>query len=236
MASDAASLEAMPAGYKPVPERPDFGESKLLTVIIVCCSLIGLAIWGSFAKIDSATAAPGELRVESHRKEVKLLEAGVVRRLLVEEGDHVDIGQPLIELDPTKIDADVEVLRQQFFAALARTARLWAQAYGGRAIKFPEELLLNNGQPSVQELLGTESALFRTQQAALNTRREVLRNRMGQLQTRVSATDGRIAAAHEQIELISDELISMEFLLCPPSAPLRQIKGFAQGRILVSSQ
>jgi len=58
----------------------------------------GLLLWSIFAPINSAVIAPGQLSVESNRKTIQHLEGGVIRKILVREGQEVKAGDALIDI------------------------------------------------------------------------------------------------------------------------------------------
>src|SRR3546814_19306442 len=94
--------------YREVERAPDILDIKTFLVLTMIAGFIGLGAWMSLARLDAATATEGELRVESHRKTLKVLESGMVRRLLVSDGAKVIAGQQLIELDPTRANRSEE--------------------------------------------------------------------------------------------------------------------------------
>lgn len=214
MATDRSlALEHLPRGYRAVEREPGILDIKTFIWLTMLAAVIGIALWMSLAKIDSATAAPGELRVESHRKTLKVLESGLVHRLLVREGAHVVEGQPLIELDPTRANASVEIFRQKLYATQAQLARVQAEAADRTAIHFPDALLARADDSDIRAAMITESDLFEARRAALQARRDVMRSRIEQLNSQVASNASQIAATGEQIVLITDELKSVEFLL-----------------------
>jgi hemolysin D len=71
------------------------------------------AIWAAFGKVDIVAVAQGKIIPSGHSKLIQPLESGVVRRLHVREGQHVEQGEILVELDPTTSGADLKRLRQQ---------------------------------------------------------------------------------------------------------------------------
>src|SRR3546814_16203686 len=99
--------------YREVERAPDILDIKTFLVLTMIAGFIGLGAWMSLARLDAATATEGELRVESHRKTLKVLESGMVRRLLVSDGAKVLAGKPLIELDPTRANANGELYRRR---------------------------------------------------------------------------------------------------------------------------
>lgn len=214
MATDKAmTVDTMPLAYREVEREPSILDIRTFLMLTVMVAVIGIAVWMSLAKIDSATAAPGEIRVESHRKTLKVLESGVVHRLLVSEGDRVVEGQALIELDPTRVNANAEILRQRHFGAQAQLARYQAEATGRTAVHFPAALLERADDADIRAAMIIEADLFDARMTAHGARRDVMKSRIDQLRSQIGSNENQIAAAHEQIALITDELQSVEFLL-----------------------
>lgn len=209
----AMAVGSVPLGYQEVERDPSILDVRTFLTLTFIIAVVGVAVWMSLAKIDSATSAPGEVRVESHRKTLKVLESGVVHRLLVSEGDDVVEGQALIELDPTRANANAEIFGQRYYATQAQLARFQAEATGRTTVNFPQSLLERAGEADVRAAMLTEAELFDARMTAHNARRDVMRGRITQLRSQVDSTDNQIAAAREQIALITDELQSVEFLL-----------------------
>jgi len=85
----------------------------------IVCALIGLLLaWAAFAKLDIVAVAEGRLVPQTYVKIVQPAEAGIVREILVREGDAVRAGQVLLRLDPTENAADSTATERE--AALQR--------------------------------------------------------------------------------------------------------------------
>lgn len=91
----ALSLQETPV--HPAPRRLAWG--------IVALFFIAL-IWSIVGQVDIVAVAPGRIIVSERTKVVQPLERSVVQRILVRDGDHVQAGQALVELDPTSAHAD----------------------------------------------------------------------------------------------------------------------------------
>lgn len=104
-------------------------------------ALIGLVtaflIWSSFGQLDVVSFAVGDVVPSSQVKTVQHLEGGIVREILVREGDRVARGQPLVELESTASGADVQELNARIASLIADVARLKAEVHG-QDIVFPE--------------------------------------------------------------------------------------------------
>jgi multidrug efflux pump subunit AcrA (membrane-fusion protein) len=72
-----------------IPDRPPIGRPLLAAAIIILFFFGGLVTWAVLAPLDSAALAPGRVTVASNRKTVQHLEGGIVKALLVKEGDTV---------------------------------------------------------------------------------------------------------------------------------------------------
>lgn len=79
--------------------------SVRIAYVLMALFLIALA-WAILGKIDIVAVAPGRVIVSDRTKVIQPLERSVVQRILVKDGDHVQAGQPLVELDPTTAQAD----------------------------------------------------------------------------------------------------------------------------------
>ncbi len=139
--------------------------------------------WAALAPIDGAAYAPGEVKVESQNKSVQHLEGGIIAEILVGNGDLVDPGQPLINLDRTQPQSQLEIVRTQYTANLALLARLNAQRQEADRISWPAELDAAN--PATREEMDAQIEIFEARKAALEGNIEVLEQRIGQLEKRV---------------------------------------------------
>lgn len=150
-------------------------------IIFVVFGIFGT--WAAFAPLDSAANAPGVVTVQTYRKTVQHLEGGIVKELLVHDGDTVKKGDPLIVLDNSQVGAEYEMNRSQLIAAKATEARLRAERDGKTTIDFGDAI-----EPNTQR--GQEAQLSETQ--VFNARRNsrlgeiaVLQERIGQLNEQI---------------------------------------------------
>jgi multidrug efflux pump subunit AcrA (membrane-fusion protein) len=107
--------------------------------LLVCGFVVGLGVWSTFAPLESAAIAFGTVESESSRKTIQHLEGGIIREILVADGDAVRGGQILISLEDTKARAEVQSLQGQLWDAMAREARLQAEQGGHERVLFPSD-------------------------------------------------------------------------------------------------
>ncbi len=72
-----------------------------------------LLAWSLLAKLDIVAIAPGRLVPASQVKTVQAAEAGIVRQILVGDGDHVAAGQVLVRMDATLAGADAATVANE---------------------------------------------------------------------------------------------------------------------------
>ncbi|WP_422088161.1 HlyD family type I secretion periplasmic adaptor subunit [Variovorax sp.] len=101
LADEAAFLPAA-LSLQDTPVHP---APRRLAYALIALFLIALA-WSIFGQIDIVAVAPGKIIVSERTKIIQPLEVSVVKRVLVRDGDHVEAGQALVELDPTVATAD----------------------------------------------------------------------------------------------------------------------------------
>ena len=118
LADEAAFL---PAALS-LQETPVHPAPRRVAIAICALFVIGL-LWAALGRIDIVAVAPGRIVVSDNTKLVQPLEAGVVRRVLVKDGDAVLAGQVLIELDATGASADQASIQEQLAAATSEEQR-----------------------------------------------------------------------------------------------------------------
>lgn len=109
-----AALEIMDTPPRPV--------GRVITWVIIAAAAFAI-LWASLSKVDIVAVAEGRVIPRAKLQSVEVAENGIVRALLIGEGDRVVKGQPLIELDPTYANADADAARSEFSTALLQRAR-----------------------------------------------------------------------------------------------------------------
>jgi hemolysin D len=133
----ADEVAFLPAALS-LQESPVHPAPRRLAYALMALFIIALA-WTIFGKVDIVAVAPGRIVVSERTKLVQPLERSVVKRVLVQDGDAVQAGQPLVELDPTVASADKASVGEQIKAAesdvLRSRALLAALPYAGVATR-----------------------------------------------------------------------------------------------------
>jgi len=120
----AHELEFLPAALE-IIETPVSPVGRIMMGVIVILVLVAIT-WACLGWLDIIATASGRLIPAGQVKVIQPFEIGVVKRILVAEGDHVRAGDMLIELDPTTNDADRDRFSRDLQQAELDAARLTA--------------------------------------------------------------------------------------------------------------
>lgn len=103
-------------------------EPRLPRSSLVAWSLFALLVmfitWASLFQLDEVTTGSGKVIPSSHEQVIQSLEGGIIHSLMVREGDIVERGQQLAQLDRTKTESSVLESESRLNAAMATAARL----------------------------------------------------------------------------------------------------------------
>lgn len=139
-------------------------EPRLPRSTLVVWSLFALLVvfiaWASLFHLDEVTTGSGKVIPSSHEQVIQSLEGGIIHSLMVREGDIVERGQQLAQLDRTKTESSVLESESRLNAALATAARLKAEV-NDTELTFPEEL------DDDVELVKQETALYQSRRESL---------------------------------------------------------------------
>jgi HlyD family secretion protein len=138
-------------------------------------------VWAAVAKLDKAVIATGFVETETNRKTVQHLEGGIVRQILIKEGDHVTEGQVLFHLEQVQAEANNESLSNQLDSALALEARLVAERDGAQEISWPKEFKDRLVEPTLSHTLDDQIHQFEERRGSLEGQKNVIESRIVQL-------------------------------------------------------
>jgi epimerase transport system membrane fusion protein len=189
--------------------RPETSELTRIArggLAVAMLGLLALGTWLVLAPLSGAVIAPGFVKVDMNRKVVQHQEGGIIKQILVRDGEHVRQGQILVVIDDVRLDATLDLLRTQHDGERAKAARLEAERAFLPAVVFPLELAARNGEPKVAELLQREAALFRARREALDSQIAVLRKQIHHTVEEAQALAGQIAAEERALKSQKEEL------------------------------
>ncbi|MFL5334448.1 MAG: biotin/lipoyl-binding protein, partial [Geminicoccaceae bacterium] len=164
----------------------------------------GFGVWSALAPLAEAAIAPGVIKVEGSRRTIQHLEGGIVREILVHDGDKVRPGQVLMRLDEVQSGSTLETQRALRWALLAQDAALSAEAARAKEVTFPTELLTST-EPRAVDAVAGQKAVFAARTANLDSQIRTLQARIEQQQAVTAGARGQLAATRRQLDLIRQE-------------------------------
>lgn len=150
----------------PLAERARIMQWRGLWVIGLWVGLF--VLWALFAPISGGVVAQGLVKVEANRRTVTHRDGGTVARIPVKDGQLVQKGDVLLELEDVRVEASVDMLRAQLLADRLRQSRLEAELAGHKTWQ-PAPALLEAFKEEAQlsEQIRKERASFQARQANL---------------------------------------------------------------------
>ncbi|MGI9424650.1 MAG: biotin/lipoyl-binding protein, partial [Hyphomicrobiaceae bacterium] len=128
-------FEFLPAALE-VLETPPRPAARFI-LFAICAFFASALTWAIVGRIDTVAVAQGQIVPRGRVKQIQPLENGIIRTIHVKDGQAVRKGDPLITLDPTETEANVETLRYDLLKA-----RLDAATTLARLAEDPEQAIV----------------------------------------------------------------------------------------------
>lgn len=184
------------------------------SLLIMLALFFIIFIIGSLAPIESAAVATGTISVLSNKKTVQHYEGGIIREILVKEGEQVKQGQKLIVLNDIAPKASQSVARNEWNIAKVTEARLLAHKNSDpnmQVAKAIEQAAKSN--PDLAKAIATQRDLFTTQRETQDTKLQTLRQRIAQHDEEIKGLQAQVKSAEGQLALIAQEIEPTERLV-----------------------
>lgn len=188
-------------------------------LVVLAVTFGGFGTWAAVAELSSAVVSQGTVKVLSNRKKIQHLEGGIVREILVRNGDTVKEGDVLLRLDRTQAAARADIINGRYYTERAAIARLEAERDNAEEITFPAELAEKRGDAAMDEVLEGQEKLFEARRATLQGELGLLEERVGQLEEEIRGLRAEVGSRSRQISLIEKELEGLRELHAKGYAP-----------------
>ncbi|CAN7644152.1 HlyD family type I secretion periplasmic adaptor subunit [Acidovorax sp. LjRoot118] len=179
----------------------------------------GFLLWAAFAPLDEGVPAAGIVAIDTKRKAVQHLSGGIVKEVLVREGDEVKEGQLLIRLDSAVAKANYESVRQRYLGLRAMQGRLLAEQGGLASISYHADLQAAASDPLIRQQMQNQEQLFMTRRSLLRSDLQSIEENIQGQEGLLQAYDGMLASRKSQLSLINEELGNLRGLVKEGYAP-----------------
>jgi protease secretion system membrane fusion protein len=179
-------------------------------------------IWAALAPLDEGVPTQATVAIDTKRKAVQHLQGGIVREVLVREGDEVKEGQTLVRLDDAVSKANFEATRQRYLALRAMESRLQAEQAGRDRIEFGAELRAAAVDPLIARHMASQEQVFATRRLALRADLQAIEESIRGQEAAIQAYTGMLESRGAQRKLVQEQLGNISGLVKEGYAPRNQ--------------
>jgi HlyD family secretion protein len=135
-------LTTDPGDFSPpllrIQEKPPAPLAGWMLRLLIAL-LAGLLLWAVFGRLDIVAVADGKLVPSSYLKIVQPSEQGIVKEILVKEGQVVKEGEILVRMDPVLTGADLKSIQAEYYNKRIALRRIDAQMSGARLARAKDD-------------------------------------------------------------------------------------------------
>jgi HlyD family secretion protein len=182
-------------------------------MVIIATTIMGFGVWGNTAPIAGAVVASGVFVATGQNKTIQHLEGGVIRDIMVREGDTVEPGQILVELDQTTAKAEMQRLFLRNARLTAVDARLQAQVREEAEVHFPPELARDSQDTQIRSIVSAQLLAFTAQRNNINSEIAGIEDSINALNERIAGSKIQLAGVRRQIALVDEDIKTKQHLL-----------------------
>ncbi|MFN0300576.1 MAG: HlyD family type I secretion periplasmic adaptor subunit [Burkholderiales bacterium] len=182
--------------------------------LITLGAIIPICTWMALAPLNIAVVAPSYVKVDLNRRPVQHREGGIVRDVLVRDGQRVKAGDPVLVLADVSVDADRNRLRHRVNMERASIIRLEAEQVQSKTLVFPPDLVAAaKNDRRIKDAMMKETLLFDARREAIATDTELLKAQREQIHKEIQAMHAQIKQAQSSLALQNKDLEANQGLL-----------------------
>jgi HlyD family secretion protein len=182
-----------------------------IAILFLCVG--GFAVWSCVAVIDGAVVVSGSFVATGQNKHVQHLEGGILREVLIKEGDLVEVDQALVRLDATAASSKLKRLVNRNQRQLIMKARLEAEIDRSERFSMPAELAEFAQDPEVRGIYDRQVAELVARRSKQTSEEDVLRKEIAGLQESVAGYEAQASSTRQRMALFAEELRDKQKLL-----------------------
>ncbi|MGC6366897.1 MAG: HlyD family type I secretion periplasmic adaptor subunit [Candidatus Marinamargulisbacteria bacterium] len=197
-----------------VKESKDIAKGSIrMGLYLMLTFTLVFGIWMTFAPIDSASVTSGVVVVSSNKKTIQHLEGGIIKSILVKEGQSVNQNEPLIIMEDTNLRAQLNIHRIQMLGYLIKKQRLIAERDFQQNIEFDLGSFFDLDPNEVKKIIDGEKKQFNVRSRLLKGQLKIYDQKVKQIKDEIKAVEFQRQAVKEQLLLIEEEIESQTRLL-----------------------
>jgi HlyD family secretion protein len=169
-------------------------------------------MWAILAPLDSASNAVGKIVLDSKKRIIQHLEGGIIKEILVREGDKVQKGQTLVLLDDTQLRARKQVFEYKCLSSIAEIARLLSERDGLDRIVFPEKILSKIEDKEVVKMIKNQEKLFEARMNSLRSKQGIYQKMIAQSEEEKNSIMHQIESINKLYDIVNEQVASYKKL------------------------
>lgn len=176
--------------------------------VAVLFFVVGLG-WAAVARLDAAAGGDGQVSVSGNRQTVQHRDGGIVQKLDVREGQHVNAGQILIQLQGAEVAATERALAGSVIDLQAQRARLEADIRG-TAIAWPASFATATSEDKdlIERAKQLQIAQRSARSSSLAANRAVLRQQEAEVANQTTGYSAQARSSRQQQASLRQQLES----------------------------
>ncbi len=186
---------------KPEPK----GQPGRIGLWALALGLGGFLLWAGLAPLDEGVPGQGMVTIDTKSKAVQHLSGGIIKEVLVKEGEVVKEGQLLIKLDEATTRANFEAARQRYLGLRAMEARLLAEQQGLGKISWHPDLREALADPQIARMALTQEQLYGSRRSSLQADLQSIEESIQGQQALLQAYSAMLGNRRNQLALLSEE-------------------------------
>jgi protease secretion system membrane fusion protein len=179
-------------------------------------------VWAALAPLDEGVPSPASVAIDTKRKTIQHQQGGIIREVLVREGDQVKDDQVLLRLEDGAVRANMEAARQRYLGLRAMESRLLAEQTERDRIAFHPDVLAEAKDPLIQRHIEAQEQLFRTRRTGLQADLAGIEESIRGQEALRQSYAGMIESRRSQLRLIQEQLGHIQSLVKEGYAPRNQ--------------
>ena len=179
----------------------------------------GFLLWAAFAPLDEGVPTQGMVTLDTKRKTVQHLSGGIVKEVLVHEGQQVKEGDALLRLDGAVAKANYEAVRQRYLGYRAMQSRLFAEQASSAAIDFHPDVKAAMNDPLIKQQVNTQQQLIQARRAALAADLQGIEESVQGLKEQLGSYQNILVQRRSQLALLNEELTNTRGMVKEGYAP-----------------
>ncbi len=214
----------------------DYRKVAITGMAVIVATFGVMGVWAAVTPLSAAVVGAGTVTNDTNRQTIQHYEGGIVRSILIREGQHVNKGQTLFELEAVQANAALDISKNQLFSLVAKGDRLAAEREGSGAIRWSPELTGAGSDPIARNAMQDEQRQFVERRGTIQSQIEVLKSRIGQYQTEIQGIEEQRVSAKQQAAYLDDEIGGLNELYKQDLVPKPRLLALQRDRANVGGQ